>query len=92
LPPWEIELAEEALLQSRQLRHNLENISNIEQLGQTAADSETVYKKLFRGWFKQRFAHLGLEKAQIIADKVDKLSPEDKERVLKSPEGLVEAA
>ena len=92
LPPWEIELAEEALLQSRQLRHNLENISNIEQLGQTAADSETAYKKLFRGWFKQRFAHLGLEKAQIIADKVDKLSPEDKERVLKSPEGLVEAA
>ncbi|MBA7703798.1 hypothetical protein ES703_112592 [subsurface metagenome] len=90
LPPWEIELAEEALLQSRQLRHNLENISNIEQLGQTAADSETVYKKLFRGWFKQRFAHLGPEKAQRIADEVGRLSSEDKERVLKRAGELIE--
>lgn len=89
-PPWERELAEEALLQSRQLRHNLENLQNIGQLEQLSADSEGVYKKLFREWFKQRFAHLGPEKAQIIADKVDKLSPEDKERVLKRAEELIE--
>lgn len=88
LPPWERELAEEALLQSRQLRHNLENLQSIEQLEQLGADSERVYKKLFREWFKQRFAHLGPGKAQRIADEVGKLSPEDKERVLKSPEEL----
>jgi len=90
LPPWEKELAEEALFQSRQLRHNLENLRSIEQLGETAASSETTYKKLFRGWFKQRFAHLGPEKAQRIADEVGKLSPEDKERVMKRAEELVE--
>jgi len=91
-PQWERELAEEALSESRSLRHRLENLSNIEQLGQAAADSERVYKKLFREWFKQRFAHLGPEKAQSIADKVGKLSPEDKERVLKRAEELVEEA
>ncbi|MBA7464960.1 hypothetical protein ES707_00118 [subsurface metagenome] len=91
-PPWEREIAEEALSQSRSLRHRLENLSNIEQLGQAAADSERVYKKLFRGWFKQRFAHLGPEKAERIAEEVGKLSPEDKERVLKRAEELVEEA
>ncbi|MBA7533275.1 hypothetical protein ES705_25510 [subsurface metagenome] len=89
-PQWERELGEEALTQSRSLRHRLENLSSIEQLGQAAADSERTYKKLFREWFKLNFARLGPEKAQIIADRVDKLSPEDKERVLKSPEELVE--
>ncbi|MBA7471427.1 hypothetical protein ES707_06733 [subsurface metagenome] len=91
-PPWEREIAEDALSQSRSLRHRLENLRNIEQLGQAAADSERVYKKLFREWFKQRFAHLGPEKAQSIADEVGKLSPEDKERVLKRAEELVEEA
>jgi len=88
-PPWERELAEEALLESRSLRHRLENLSSIEQLGQTAADSATTYKKLFREWFKQRFAHLGPEKAQKIADNVGKLSPEEKERVLKQGEEVL---
>lgn len=86
--PWEREIAEEALNQSRSLRHRLETLSNIEQLEKAAADSERVYKKLFREWFKQRFAHLGPEKAQRIANEVGKLSLEDKERVLKRPEEL----
>jgi hypothetical protein len=88
-PPWEKELAEEALLLSRKLRHNLENLQTIEQLQQLGADSERVYKKLFRGWFKQRFAHLGPGKSQRIADEVGKLSPEDKERVLARAEELI---
>ena len=91
-PPWERELAEVALIESRSLRHRLENLSSIEHLRQVAADSETVYKKLFREWFKQRFAHLGPAKAERIAEEVGKLSPEDKERVLKRPEELVEGA
>ncbi|MBA7468407.1 hypothetical protein ES707_03657 [subsurface metagenome] len=87
-PQWEREIAEEALSQSRSLRHRLETFSNIEQLEQSAADTESYYKKLYREWFKQRFAHLGQAKAQIIANEVGKLSPEDKDRVLKSPEEL----
>jgi len=62
----------------------------MEEIEKAAADAESYYKKLYRQWFKQRFAHLGPEKAQKIADKVGKLSPEDKERVLKSPEELDE--
>ena len=88
--PWEREIAEEALDQSRSLRHRLETLSNIEQLEKAAADSGKVYKKLFREWFKRRFVHLGPEKAQRIADEVGKLSPEDKERVLKRAEELIE--
>ena len=70
LPPWEKELAEEALSQSRKLRHSLESFTNIEQLEQTAADTSSFYKVLNREWFKRRFAHLGPEKAQRIADEV----------------------
>lgn len=92
LPPWERALAEEALLQSRQLRHNLENLQNIGQLDRAAADSEGIYKKLFREWFKQCFAHLGPEKAELIAARVGKLSPEDKDRVLKRAGELIEEA
>ncbi len=89
-PPWEREIAEEALLQSRRLRHSLESFTTIEQLLQAAADTESFYKKFNREWFKRRFAHLGPEKAQRIADEVGKLSPEDKERVLKRAEELIE--
>ena len=85
---WERPIADEALRESRKLRHRLEGISSILEIEKAAADSESCYKRLFREWFKQRFAHLGPAKAQIIALKVGKLSPEDKDRVLKSPEEL----
>ena len=91
-PQWERKIAEEALRQSRKLRHALESFTSIEQIEQTAADTSSFYKKLNREWFKCRFAHLGPEKAQKIADKVGRLSPEDKERVLKRAEELVEEA
>ena len=90
LPPWEKELAEDSLSQSRQLRHSLESFTNIEQLNQAAADTSSFYKDLNRKWFKGRFAHLGPEKAQRIADEVGQLSPEDKDRVLKRAEELIE--
>ncbi|GAH54820.1 unnamed protein product, partial [marine sediment metagenome] len=89
---WERPIADEALRESRKLRHRLEGISSMEEVEQAAADSERFYKKLFREWFKRRFAHLGPAKAQIIADEVGRLSPEDKDRVLKRAEELVEGA
>lgn len=63
-PQWEREIAEGALSQSRSLRHKLEDLSTIKQLEQAAADTESFYKALNRKWFKQRFAHLGPEKAE----------------------------
>jgi len=92
LPPWEKELAEDALSQSRKLRHSLESFTRIEQLKQAAADTSSFYKELNRKWFKGRFAHLGPEKAQRIADEVGRLSSEDKERVLKRAEELIAGA
>jgi len=83
LPSWEKVLAEDALSQSRKLRHTLESFTSIEQLKQAAADTSSFYRELNRKWFKGRFAHLGPEQAERIADEVGKLSPEDKERVLK---------
>jgi len=90
LPSWEKELAEDALSQSRKLRHSLESFTSVKQLEQAAADTSSFYKELNRNWFKGRFAHLGPEKAQRIADEVGQLSPEDKDRVLKRAEELIE--
>jgi len=90
LPPWEKELAEDALSQSRKLRHSIESFTSITQLNQAAADTSSFYKDLNRKWFKGRFAHLGPEKAQRIADEVGRLSSEDKERVLKRAGELIE--
>ncbi|GAH58820.1 unnamed protein product [marine sediment metagenome] len=92
LPPWEKELAEGALSQSRKLRHSIESFTSIAQLNQAAADTSSFYKELNRKWFKGRFAHLGPEKAQRIADEVGKLSTEDKERIMKRAEELIEVA
>ncbi|MBA7674489.1 hypothetical protein ES703_82703 [subsurface metagenome] len=87
---WEQEIAELALAQSRELRHSLENFQSIKQLEKAAAGTSTFYRELNRRWFKQRFAHLGPEKAERIAEKVGKLSAEDKDRILKRAETLIE--
>jgi len=71
---WERPIADEALRESRKLRHRLEGISSMEEVEQAAADSEGFYKKLFREWFKGRFPHLGdtpmRQRAQEFANRV----------------------
>jgi len=66
LPEWERPIAEEALKQSRQLRHNLEAIQGVDQLEQIAADTKRYYIKLNRQWYKGRFSHLGKERVEAI--------------------------
>jgi len=70
LPEWERAIAEEALKQSRQLRHRLEGIQGTDELGQVAADTKRYYVKLNRQWYKGRFGHLGSRKAEAIAQRV----------------------
>ncbi len=67
---WERELAEEALLKSRDLRHCLETMETVDELEKAAADTAAYYRKLYRQWWKGRFAHLGSDKAQAISDRV----------------------
>ena len=70
LPGWERAIAEEALAQSRQLRHKLENIQTVEELEQVAADTKRYYIKLTRQWYKGRFGKLGAERAEAIVQRV----------------------
>jgi len=69
LPEWEKTIANEALSQSRRLRHRLENVQSLEDLEQVAADARSYYVKLNRQWYKGRFGKLGSQKAEIIAEK-----------------------
>ena len=86
-PEWERKIAEEALQESRRLRHRLEGITGIEELEQAAADTAGYYRKMNRDWYRGRFAHLGKEKAEAIESRI---SPEDKERIKKRAEELIE--
>lgn len=88
-PEWEREIAEEALQQSRKLRHRLEGIQSIDELEQAAADTASYYKKMNRDWYRGRFRHLGKEKAEAIESRI---SSEDKERIKKRAEELIEEA
>jgi len=81
-PDWERDIAEEALQQSRSLRHRLETIKGIEELDQAAADTEGYYRSLHREWWKRRLAKTGETKPEM--------SLKDKERVLKRAEELIE--
>ncbi len=70
LPEWEKQIAEEALTQSRQLRHRLETIQSVDELEALTADTKRYYIKLFRQWNKGRFGYLGADKAEAIAQRV----------------------
>ena len=70
LPQWERVIAEEALSQSRELRHRLESIQTIDELERLAADTRTYFLKLNRQWYRGRFGHLGAKKADAIAQRV----------------------
>ena len=69
-PDWERAIADEALRESRKLRHRLEGIGSMEEIERAAADTESYYKKINRQWYKGRFGHLGDKKAEAIAQRV----------------------
>ena len=55
---WERPIAEEALQQSRSLRHRLEEVKDMEELEKIAADTQKYYTKLNRDWYKGRLSKL----------------------------------
>ena len=69
-PEWERTIADEALRESRKLRHRLEGIDSMEEVEKAAADTESYYKKLNRQWYRGRFSNLGTRKAEAIAQRV----------------------
>jgi len=54
LPDWEKEMANIALERSRELRHSLESVQNMDELEKLAADTEEFYKQLNRDWTMKR--------------------------------------
>ena len=54
LPEWEREMAAQALDKSRELRHRLESVRNMEELEKIAIDTEQYYKHLNRNWLSTR--------------------------------------
>jgi len=74
-PDGERDLAEEALTQSRSLRHRLESIQSIEDLELAAADTSSYYRILFREWWKRRFAKTG--EAGMTLDEAKKMAAEE---------------
>ncbi len=69
LPPWEKELADKALAASRTIRHNLEGMSNIDDLELAAATTQATRQKVGREWFRQRLANLSPEEKKKVAEK-----------------------
>jgi len=86
-PEWERGIAEEALEQSRKLRHRLESITEIDELEHAAADTAGYYKKMNREWYKERFRHLGEKEAETVASRI---SSEDKERIRQRAEKIID--
>lgn len=58
LPESEKEMANKALVKSRELRHKLETVENMDQLELYAAETEAFYKELNRGWLSKRLAKI----------------------------------
>ena len=54
LPEWEKEMASTALSKSRELRHKLETVKDMDQLEAIAAETEDFYKVLNREWLIKR--------------------------------------
>jgi hypothetical protein len=54
LPEWEKEIAENVSEKSRELRHRLESVQNMDELTQIAVETEEYYKYLNREWSSKR--------------------------------------
>lgn len=83
LPEWEKELANSALIESRNLRHELEKLSNVAQLEQVAAGTQSTRQQIGRSWFQAKLSHMSPEeKAEIqkkAKERIDQIiTPEKK--------------
>ena len=83
-PDWERDIAEEALQQSRSLRHRLETMKTIEELEQAAADTEGYYRTLNRVWWKRRFAKTGKTEPEMTLEEARKEDSEEAAREVKA--------
>jgi len=89
LPDWEKEMANLALEKSRELRHNLESVQNMDDLEEIAIDTEEFYKQLNRNWSVKR-----LEKCptcQINTDEDIEEAESEAENTIEKPKEKAKA-
>ncbi len=66
----EKELATEALVQSKAIRHNLENLKTIDDLEKTAARTQEIRSHIGREWFQNKLSTMPESQKAAIMDKV----------------------
>lgn len=77
LSPWEKELANKALKESRAIRHHLESLSSADDLEKAAANTQTARQEIGREWFQQRLAKMPKEaKTKLVEKTIEKLGEE----------------
>ena len=72
LPPWQKELAVEALNASRQTRHILEGATTVDDLEQAVADTQTFNTSINRRWFKERLKRMPKEEKTKLVERTVK--------------------
>ncbi|GAI46747.1 unnamed protein product, partial [marine sediment metagenome] len=58
LPDWEKELADKALVGSRNTRHGLEGLTTVADLEKVAAVTQNTRNEVGRKWFKERLSRM----------------------------------
>jgi len=66
LPQWEKQLANEALNGSRDLRHNMADMTSVEDLEKVAANAQQLRRHIGESWLKGRIANMNQEKRDKI--------------------------
>jgi len=74
---WERKLAEEALQQSRGLRHRLETLTTIKELKEIAADTAGYYRRLHREWYHLRITQPGEARPGLTLKDAKKMAAEE---------------
>ena len=69
LPEWENALANQALVASRSVRHELEGLTSAGGLEQAAANIQKTRTGIGRSWFQQRLSRMPKEEKAKLAEK-----------------------
>jgi len=70
LPEWEKAIAKAALNASRDIRHNLESITDADVLEGVAGATQKVRTQIGRSWFKERMARMKPEERQRVREEI----------------------
>lgn len=78
LPDWEKDLANQALVASRDARHNLEGLRTADDLERAAANIQSTRAEIGRRWFKEKLAKMPKgEKTKLAKKAIEKLEEEE---------------